>query len=299
MAKRVDGRRRYTRLAGIVAMTLGLAAAPANAWTLPDGATIPMGQTAGKPDGPTYCPLGSALRGLQVSMDANGQFVNQIRGLCAGPSIGIENIFIGTQADDGIIVPDASLCDTANVVGARGTVSSLGGRIAGLSAICIGGPGTRASDAKFIGRRYGKEMTTQSAIACGPGKLAKGLFGWTNPTGQLTGFTFICASQGGTVMSGSSFVGDWSVTASDGTTFPMTLLANEGTVSGTYDQSNRRGRIENGVAQDGTLYFNWTLTGPLKGKGTGTFHLDDANHISGTWVWSNGAFRGTWNGTRQ
>jgi hypothetical protein len=95
------------------------------------------------------------------------------------------------------------------------------------------------------------------------------------------------------------YVGNWTVSASDGTTFPMTLFTASGQIVGVYDQAGRVGIITNGQINGDELDFNWKLTGTLKGNGTALFHLDTANKLSGTWEWSNGMGSGTWSAIRK
>jgi len=113
-------------------------------------------------------------------------------------------------------------------------------------------------------------------------KTGGGMSGTPGATGTLVGFS-----------------GHWSVHASDGTTFPMTLSLSGTLIAGNFDPTGRHGVVSNGVVSGANMTAAISQkdpTGMLTLAGTGKFHLDSANNFSGTWTM--GTASGTWTGLR-
>jgi hypothetical protein len=254
------------------------------------------------------CPANTALAALRGTT-RNG--VDSVSPICA-PLVAGGPGTPGLYGQLGSNIPGSgatyTICDPGNwVVGIRAIVSNapnatIPERIIGFVAVCANG----ANAPQWAGHKnppFGMPVTSTGA-GCGPGKIANGIYGWTDNQGLISGFGLRCTDApaagggggGGGGPVGSGFAGNWTVTLKDGYVFPMTLNQSGSAVSGSYDPGKRNGTISNGVVSGTALNFNWVQTGTIKGSGTGYFYLLDAHHMSGGWTF--GPFSGTWSAVR-
>ncbi len=273
--------------------------------TLQAGDSIPLGAHDGRRL-VAECGAGQALAGI----DTSGH--NQLESITAWCADIVGGGWSGVPDARGSIgseTPDAgfahTVCNPGDwVVGARALVSNAPTPILGFAAICSNGRQAQ----QWAGHQHvpSNAPAAQSAVSCGPGKIAVGIYGYTTPDRLLHGFGLRCADRATRLASGSSgssgttnngFAGTWLMHLADGYTYTMTLYNQGGSIGGTYDVGRRNGTISNANVNGNTVTFTWSQNGTIKGSGTGSFHLDGPDSLSGTWTF--GAFSGTWSGTRQ
>ncbi len=305
---------------GILAAVLavfGMLMPAANAAGLPGNASIPMGGRGGF--AAAQCAPGFALGGLQYYSAGHG-FIDAIVPMCVDYRAGDTT----RELLSPMLVPgfgdfpgsngnlDTAQCDNAAVTAIRGMVESQSRRVTGFSLLCRDAAGAITAT-PFKGRKFAAggsgELLAETAISCGPGKIATGAYAYgesyrnggeqaSHARHWITGLGLLCDPLSLVVQStAAKFAGDWLITVSDGSTFAMKLIASGGGIAGVYDTANRNGTISDGAAVGSRLSFKWVTAGSIKAAGTGSFHLDAPDRISGTWV--TGPFTGTWSGVRQ
>ncbi len=296
---------------------LCLFSSAANAASLPGNASIPMGGRGGV--AVAQCEPGFALGGLQYYSSGHG-FIDAVIPMCVDYRAGdttrellspiLKPGFGDFPGSNGNL--DAAQCDNAAVTAIRGMVESQSRRVTGFSLLCRDVAGV-ITTTPFKGRKFAAggsgELLAETAVSCGPGKIATGAYAYgesyrnggeqgSRARHWITGLGLLCDPLTAVVQSSAAkFAGDWLIALNDGSTFAMKLIASGGGIAGVYDTANRNGTISDGAAVGSRLSFKWATTGSIKASGTGSFHLDAPDRISGTWT--TGPVSGTWSGVRQ
>jgi hypothetical protein len=285
------------------------------------GGSFPLGPQGGGHQTDLYCPTGEAMVALMGSGNANN--MDRLALQCA-PYAG--RTWSGIPQQHGALgngsFPSGTLSACAMpgaVAAADGDVSSLGG-IARLRLHCTNGV------TAYMGRNAPNslETWTHATITCGPGNVARGIYGWLQGSGAVQSFGLHClpatafagAAPGGTSTSGGGgtsggtgggtggstpsaglpalgvFTGTWHVTVNTGYSYDMNLTVSGGILHGKYDSGRANGKVSNGLLSGNTLMMDLSQSDVVVGVGKGTFQFADPFTLKGTWTM--GPYGGTW-----